>query len=444
MTTGEIHSTPSITFDELMVHIKLVILATLGFLVLYALPDEPYIAILSIDISLCTYLSSLFKTRHRYLFFLHPLILLISSQLFSTPFLVLGDGVGYKYVVAQYLDMANFTFEPGYLLKTYGLLGFFKYASLGVTPVYSVPEYFFTNPPAEIYYLWQGTFHVALCAVVVSLARSWRTLDGTYLFAIALFSVVSPSFFDLGAAPTRHIMTFFGVFLLLIAHLAVVQKLTITRMVWFAMAVTMILISKAPLLLPYMIFAFIDLCFIKRIKLDMKSYLLLGMLAFGAILIGGYLYQTILVYEAIGKGGAATFSNYTQLPLIGWLIKYVYALLAPFPWSEAPLFIATTYGGNWLLFFMHTLSALTGLYLFLVVILRWRVILASNIELKQMVAYGAIMSLSILKGSTGFHTYLLIYFPMLIPLLTIRKFRINPLIPVVCIVCLESILLVYK
>lgn len=432
----------SMALDTLLAHVKLIILSALGLAVLYTLADAPYVAVLAIDILFCTHLASLFKTKYKYIFFLHPLILFISSQLFTAPFLQAGDGEAYGGVVASYLNTQDLTFDVSGLLSIYNLLDFFKYASFGVVPTYAVPEFFFINPDDAVYYVWQGTFHAFLCALVVTLARTWRVLDGKYLFSMALFAVVSPSFFDLGGAPTRHVVTFFGVFLLFITHLAVVQKLTVTRAIWFAVAVVMVLISKAPLLAPYMIFVAIDLFFIKRIKLNAKAALLIGVLVLGVLLIGAYLYETTLAYEETSKGGAATLSGLTQLPLIGWVVKYVYALLAPFPWSKASLFIATIYAGNGLIFFMHTLSALVGLYLFLVVILKWRAVLASDTELKQMVAYGLIMSLSILKGSTGFHTYLLIYFPMFAPLLVIRRFRINPLIPIVFVVFLEMIVVV--
>lgn len=428
----------------LLAHIKLIILAALGFVVLFIFADAPYAAILMLDILLCTYLVSLFKSKYRYIFFLHPLILFISSQLFSTPFLQAGDGEAYRGVVASYLNTRDLTFNISGLFSDFSTLDFFKYTSLGVVPTFAVPEFFFNKPADGVYYVWQGTFHVFLCALVVTLARTWRVLDGKYLYSMALFAVVSPTFFELGTAPTRHLVTFVGVFLLFITHLAVVQRLTVTRAMWFAVAVMLVLISKAPLLAPYMIFVTVDLFFIRRIKLNAKGALFVGLLALGALLMGPYLYDTTLAYEQTGKEGAATFSGLTQLPIIGWIVKYIYALLAPFPWSEAPTYIATIYAGNGLLFFMHTLSSLTGLYLFSVVIMKWRAILASDTELKQMVAFGLIMSLSILKGSTGFHGYLSIYFPLLAPLLAIRRFQINPLLPIGFVVFLEMFMLVGK
>jgi hypothetical protein len=47
------------------------------------------------------------------------------------------------------------------------------------------------------------------------------------------------------------------------------------------------------------------------------------------------------------------------------------------------------------------------------------------------------MSLSILKGSTGFHGYLSIYFPMLAPLFTIKQLQINPMLPIYFVIILE-------
>lgn len=432
----------SMAIASLMAHIKLIILTAIGFVVFYIFADMPYVAILVLDILFCAYLASLFKTKYKYVFFLHPIVIFISSQLFTTPFLEAGDGEAYRMVVASYLNTQDLTFDFSLLLSFHSLFDVFKFSSFGVAPIFALPDFFFNNPADGVYYVWQGTFHVYLCALVVTLARTWRVLDVKYLFIMALFAVVSPTLFDLGTTPNRHLVTFFGVFLLFVTHLAIVQRLTVTRAMWFAMAVMLVLISKAPLLLPYMIFATIDLFYIRRIKLDVKSALLVGMVALGAMLMGGYFFKIFFVYDEMSKTGAATFSGLTQLPLIGWVVKYVYALLAPFPWSKAQYFIATIYAGNWLLFFMHILSSLTGVYLFLIIILKWRAILASDTELKQMVAFALIMSLSILKGSTGFAGYLTIYFPFLAPLLAIRRFQINPLLPIMFVVLLETFMLV--
>jgi len=153
-------------------------------------------------------LSSIFSQKIRYIFLLHPIILLLSSLFYSVPFLQLGDGEAYQIVVDQYSESAGFLEMFG----SFKLLDAFKYMSLGVAPVYLVPIYFYGNPASSIYYLWQGLYSVILIAISVTLAKSFAVIRNEYLLMIALFAVVSPSFYDLGAAPTRHTVTFISVF----------------------------------------------------------------------------------------------------------------------------------------------------------------------------------------------------------------------------------------
>jgi hypothetical protein len=409
---------------SLAAHLKLILMGYLGFLLLSSMAGTPWMAVLLLDILLCVYLAGMFQSRYRMLFFLHPLILLVSSRMYVTPFLNAGDGDAYVQVVAQYLDTQNLILDTDWL-KGYGLLTSIRYMNMGVAPVLAVPDFFFSNPQSPVYYLWQGTFHTALCAIVITLARAWRIIGKTEL---------------LGASPTRHVVTFFGVFLLFAAHLATVQKFTPLRAIWLAAALLVVLVSRPQLLIPYLVFAMVDLFFIRKIKAGWKFGLLALLFVAVAVMARGFVTATFLDYENISKIGAGANSGLTRLPVIGWAVKYVFALLAPFPWSKAPFFVATIYSGNWLLFFMHVLSSLIGMYLAFVIILRWRAIWASGIELKTMVAFALIMSLSILKGTTGFHTYLLIYFPMLAPLLVLDRFRINPLLPLGFVCLLEVVL----
>jgi len=429
--------------DTFQAHIKLALLTALGLLILSILADSPYTAILVLDLLFCGYLISIFKNKYRFLFMLHPVILAISSQLYTMPFLLTGDGEVWVEVIGNYLDIRTFEFHGNELISDHGLLTFFKSASLGIVPIYAVPEFFFQNPEDAIYYLWQGTFHVFLSGLVVTLAQSWRVLERKYLFSVALFTVIGPSFFDLGVAPTRHILTFFGVYLLLVTHLAVMQRFTLSRLVWYAIAVAVILICKMPLLVPYFIFVLIDMFYIRPFKLKSRNVMLLGIFVLALALMWDTFFEVVVVYNEISKTGAG-FSGVNELPIIGWIEKYIYALLSPFPWLKSYSHIEGIYSGNWFLFFMHTLSAITGVYLFFVVFLKWRAILSSDIQLKQLVAFALIMSLSILKGTTGFHSYILIYFPMLVPLLTIKQFRINPMLPIGFIIFLEVIMLTMR
>jgi hypothetical protein len=424
--------------------LKFLIVFSLSGLSFYILRDWPHAAILIADLIFCFYLTTLFKSKYRYLFFIHPVFLLIASQLYDTPFLEGGDGLAYAAVVSQYIDPTFTATRLNDWLGTLGLFGLFNYAHFGATPVYVVPKYFFASHADDVYYLWQGTFHVVLCAAAITMARLWRAVSDKYLFAMALFAVVSPSFFDLGAAPTRHIVTFISVFFLFIAYTAFGQKFSAARVIGVIVGIMLVLISKAALLLPFFLFVFVDQILLTGAKLNRRKLILIALTGVGLAYVGNYLLNTFVRYEEIATTGAATFSEYTQLPLLGWVVKFVYALLAPFPWSEAPHFIATNYGGNWLLFLMHTLSSLTGLYLFFIMLIHARRVFHYDPELTRLLVYGLIMSLSILRGAIGFHTYLLIYFPFFAPLLFIKKYQLNLVMPLGFIALLEALILALK
>lgn len=401
--------------------------------------------ILALDVALCIYLSALFRSNARVLFLIHPIIIVIASQLFTTSFLLLGDGPSYEAVVRQYVDTSTASFQIGPLLRQFGLLDFFKYASLGVVPIYLVPDYLFSERSGDIYYLWQNTFHIALTALVVTLARHWDAIEERHLLPMALFAAVSPSVFDILTIPTRHGVTFFGVFLFFVSYLAVCRSFTAGRLAALTMAVLAILISKAPLLLPVLVFMLADHVLISRTDFTWRNAVMVGGALVSAVLLSGFFVEkTISYFQTISMTGAATFSYTTQLPLIGPIFKYLYAILAPFPWSKARIFVSTGvgYGGNWLLFAMHIASGLIGLYLFMVVIARARVLISADRGLKRSVAYGLIMSLSILAGATGFSGYLSIYYPFLAPLFAHRELQISLLFPVLFAATLEIFMLV--
>lgn len=418
--------------------LTLIIIFALAGFTFYSLRDWPHAALLLVDTALSVYLLRMFKSKYRFLFLLHPPILLVSSLFFITPFLQIGDGPSYEAVVRRFVDTTSLAFNFDRPLQGQDIFSFFKYMRLGVIPLFLVPEYFFPAPSDAIYYIWQGCFHLMLTVIVVTLARLWGAIDHRHLLFMALFAAVSPSFFDLGGAPTRYGITFFGIFLFFIAYMAASKALKITPLIGLAGGVATIVVSKAPLLLPALVFVVVDQTIVSKYKLNLRMVLLGSATLFALLLLREFFIEKLVFYAEMSKTGAATFSSMTQVPVVGAILKYVYALLSPFPWSEAPLFVEINYGGNWLLFLLHVCSSLFGLYLFFIMILRFRILLKANAELKRSLLYGFIMSLSIIWGATGFHKYLLIYFPFFAPLLAYRVLRVNWLYPFLFVALAEG------
>lgn len=435
---------PGFQCSNYRLFLRLLGVFALSCLLFSLLLGSPFVAILSSNIIFCLHVAFLFRSRYRLLFLVQPAILVFASQLFDTPFLMLGDGPSYYKTVAQYVDFTTLSFQGERLVSGLTILGFLKYASLGVAPIYVVPEFIYGNPSDAVYYLWQGTFHVILCSIIFTIACAWRVLPERYLFVMALFSIVAPSFFDLGSAPTRHIVTYSGVLLTFLSYAALVKNISLGRVLGLVIGVILILISKAPLLIGVLLFVFIDQVGIFGVRFDLRRMLMLVLGLLGLFVAGDYFLESIEAYRATEATGAATFSGYTQLPVVGYVVKYIYALLSPFPWSDAPIFIEGNYGGNWLLFVLHMLSSFTGVYLFLIVIFRAKKIFSCDPELTRTLLYGLAMSVSILKGSTGFHTYLLIYFPFLAPLLLYKEFRLSVLAPFWVILPLEAFMIFAK
>lgn len=409
------------------------------------LRDTPIFAVLLFDLLACMALALHFRTPWSWLLLLHTPLLFLSAQFFPRPFLEGGDGPAYTAVLQQYLDTSTLTFTGEYLAASLNTLDLFKYLSPGVAPILAIPEYFFGPVDDRVYYLWQGAFHVLLVSIATILASSWNILAKRDLIAMALFAILSPSFFDLGAAPTRHFVTFFAVFLLFLSHLALTQRLSLNRLAWFGIAILLVAISRWVLLLPYLAFAAVDLFLLREKKRPVATIaagaIVCGLIAFAAPVLVA---ETREYLGGIAGEGAATFSAATQTPVVGWVIKYVYALLSPFPWSEWRFHIDWVYNGNAPLFVMHIFSAIIGTYMFMSLSVRWREIARANDELKRRILYPLVMSLSIIGGATGFHTYLLIYFPMLAPFLFDRRFTISPLLPILFIASVEVFVLVAK
>jgi hypothetical protein len=406
---------------------------------IYTLRDSPWIGLLLANVALCLLLAFLIPSKARWLVLAYPVIISLSSQLYITPFTELGDGPAYDSIVHQYFDTLSGVFDWNSWVFQDELLTNFKNASLGILPLYYIPERLFSSPDPSEYYLWQSTLHIGLVGIILVLIRFWNTLEKRHFVPMILFAAIGPSFFDLGASPTRHVVTFFGIFLFFVSYISLQRSLTPGKIIGIGASVFLILISKAPLMLPALLFVLVDLLIFNK-RVSKFNFLYVGAaLILGFWYLGRFLFtQTGAYLTGIAQDDVGGMGYLTRVPLIGPFVKFVLALLAPFPWSKAGYFIEYTYGGNWLLFLAHVGSSLCGIYFFVIVALRWRALIGhADIELRQTLTFGCIMSLSILAGASAFHAYLLIYFPFFAILLAYPKLGVHPLIPVVAVGALE-------
>jgi len=406
--------------------------------VLFGLRDFPETSILLVDTLFCSFCAYAFAHRLRYLFLLHPIVVWILSQFYETSFLSLGDGEAYFAVTKSHLLFYTGTDIFDYIQNLI-LSANFKELYLGFIPNILIPDYLYGAPSDTVYFYWQACFHTILVSVCLLLAKQWCVLRDEYLFFIILFAVISPSFFELGNAPTRHYFTFFSVLLFYLSFNAIAQSFTLQKFIWLFVSIASVAVSRTVYLIPIALYCAYYLISVHGDGISkVKKHLMMACLVVLAISSFSYFYDQALSYSDISKAGAGTFGFLANTPFLSIIAKYVFALFSPFPWQKASYFIATIYGGNSLQFAMHVFSALTGLYFFTRIIMYARPLFRLRPDVKSPVLYGLIMSLSILGGSTGFHSYLLIFFPFFAPLFAIRPYQVSWVVPVGIAVGVEA------
>jgi hypothetical protein len=389
------------------------------------LRQAPAFLFITIDTLFCFVIFFSLSSPWKFIVFLHPILILFFGSFYSQSFLEQGDGPAYEQAIANFLDTKNLYIDYDSWMLRGDILTIFKTVGFGVIPTYLIPDQISDNLEPIDYYYWQSAFHIILVSIATCFARSWKSVSCENLDILILYSAVGPSFFDLGLAPTRHFVTFFSVLLFFVSFMAATKSLTTSKVITIAISILLILISKAVLMGPLLLFVIVFFA-LKR-SAGKKSTALIGITSalFGAIVLGPYLLLKFRDYAGgVAVGATGSMGYLVALPVVGQILKLLFALLSPFPWYKADYFVNFGYGGNWPLFIMHIASALIGMHLFISIAKNWLEIYNSaDVELRTSVIFGLIMSASILGGATGFHTYILIYFPYLMLIIKEKRYQ---------------------
>ncbi|MGC6330286.1 hypothetical protein [Rhizorhabdus sp. FW153] len=406
------------------------------------LSDLPSLLFITVDFLFCMVLFLTLTGKWKSIILLHPFLILFFSFFYSQSFLDQGDGPAYEQVISQFFDTKTLTINYDSWILRGDLLGIFKTAGFGVIPTYLIPDQISEKPEPIFYYLWQSAFHAILLSVAACLAKTWNSISNENLDIIILYSLLGPSFFELGVAPTRHYVTFFSILLFYICFMAITKSISLSKICTMAIAIVLIIISKSVLMAPVIIFIVIFFA-IRRSEGKVSTSLIgLSSALVGAITLGPFLLLKLRDYgEGVAMAGTGSMGYLVAVPIIGQILKLLFALLSPFPWYKADYFVDFIYGGNWPLFLMHIGSSLIGLHLFLSIALKWTEIYGSpDIEMRNTVIFGLIMSASIFGGATGFHSYILIYFPYLMLISKSGKYQVSPFIAVLVAAALNILM----
>ena len=398
--------------------------------------DFPFIGLLIVELIFCFYCTSLFKSRWAFLILLYPFLTRFLYIFFSVKYLDLGDGPAYINTIKYHLPFYNNDQTLDSVILAISQTGY-NYISFPFVPNILIPDFFFNNPSDQDYYSWQYCFNLILVSINITLMKKWLALPEPYLLSILLFSTISPSFLEYGYAPTRHFFTFFSVLLFFTAFHALLKQFSISRVSFLLIAIICIIFSKLGYFIPiiiYVIFTFKD-----NIK---KIYLLivgLSILPFLPFIISSAL-NYVNDYEGTSKIGVRSTGYLIDIPILGYFFKYLFAILSPFPWSKVDSLVTEVYGENYMFFICHVFSAITGLYFFIRLITHFKKLNIYDPQLGSLLVFGLIMSTSIIAGATGFHTYLVIFYPFFAPLLVVKKYNISLLLPIVIPIVAEIVL----
>jgi hypothetical protein len=397
--------------------------------------------LLLINLVLIYLLVKKLKIKRGLILYSCPILVYVAGNFFYSDFLNLGDGISYYNEYIKYFVNNSETIEVN---KFKSLLDYLKIVNFGIVPIYFVITEYLEGQGSEVYFSLQSTYYLVLICMAIFLTYSEKK-DYSKVFKIVSASCIfSPFIFDLLAAPTRHIVTLVAGFLIYFSYKNIRLKLNFYNTGVFFLAISLLLISKAILFPFFLIFILCDLYFYSKTS---KKYILIFSLILLTVLFINLdlLISYIFKYGEISETGANTFSSLTKILFIGWFIKYVYAILAPFPWITDTYALDLIYGGNIFLYIIHIFSSLLVLYIFICIIFEFKNIYLNNKNASNSILYGLIMSSSILFGSTGFNIYLIIWVPFLLP----AAFCIKPdyfyliltlLFPIIC----EFFIFVYK
>lgn len=408
----------------------------------------PTITFILLDSVLAIYLASAFSGRLKYLFLIHPGFLLFSSYGFQIPFSEIGVGF-------TYLNTFNMMVNPetlgvndmagDFYQNKETIFGFGK-VYLGIIPIIWLPSFLFDDAPEIALYYSMGIFNLFYMALVVFISQTFKVLKSENLLIIVLYSTVSPTFFDVSTTLHRYGLLICGLSIFLISYLGLVKQnksfaSVIGLLITLLISLLMVGFSKPQLF--YVLFLFVTLDLLSSNKLGLLSQIFRAMdkrLFLVILVLALQLFAKILIpeqhiSEAINSGGQFTFLS--DIPLLGFLLRVLYAVLSPFPWfgfSQWHL-----YGDNYMFLLVHIISAFTAAWLVLSLVMRFSAVFRSNYQDRAFLIYGLCLMLSLMFSGIGFHVYLAPALPFLAIILIKKSFRVSFVYPLSLCLIMEVV-----
>lgn len=414
----------------------------------------PIATFIGLDIVLSVYITLLFRGKYRFLFLMHPVVALISSYGFEIPYTEIGVGFTYLNTFGTLVDITQLTVDSDALWtalfsqqndnSNFGI----GVVYIGIIPVLMLPAYLFADAPDIAIYLSMCVFTVLYAAIAVSVAISFDGLRKDVLLIVALYSTVSPTFLEINSSLHRYGLLSLGLFLFLIAYVRLQKNASVLcKLKLFGLmllALVLVSVSKATLLLSLVVFVLLER--FSRNKLFLFSKIFYGFdkhqrvwIFVIGIAVAQYFASFIVpdkyVYGFSQQGGA--YEYLINIPILGLVLRVVYAMLSPFPWLYFDQW--DLYGYNMLFFLLHILSALLASWMILSFFSRTGRIISGAVDIRITSLFGVAIMCSLAFSSIGYHVYLAPALPFLAVILLDKKTRVPLVYPLSFIVSMEAI-----
>jgi len=397
----------------------------------------PYATFFTLDTILSLFLVSLFHGRLRFLFLLHPFFVFISSFGFDMPYNDIGTSWTYHQTFERFIDPDTLMLDWRLLVQAMffstGNFGFQK-IYVGIIPILFLPRFLFGDVPDIINYFSLSMFTMLYAAIGVTVARALGSMRGKLLLVIALYATVSPTFLEINKVMHRYGLMFLGLFLVLNAYMGFLQKRGFSSrkpilLLVMLIGLTLVVVSRPPMCLAVLLFIVLER--FTSNKLPLVSHLFKRSnrnLKIILVLLGIVLFQCLGKF-VIPEQYATHFSQVggryrmlSNLPIIGLVLRVVYAALSPFPFfgfSQWEL-----YGNNELFLVLHLFSAIFAIWLVISVFSRLRSIVNDDGEVRVVVMFGLSIMASLAFSAVGHQSYIAPALPFLAVVLLRRSTRI--------------------
>jgi hypothetical protein len=255
---------------------------------------------------------------------------------------------------------------------------------------------------------------MAMTALAGTLAIHFKCFPPKVVSMICLYATVSPTALELNANVHRYSLMIVGLYIFLVGYTIVVERVAlILRLAGIGLITASILVigaSKAPLLYSLGLFIVLELWTRQKIPgADLLSalprYIQITAYCIVAVVMS-FVAQRIVpaeyAVELSRQGGQYTAAQ--GIPIVGFIIRVVYATLAPFPWLGFDQ--GEIYGFHPAFFPLHIVSSILATWILWSTISHIFSLTSASSPLRLLILFGLAVLGSLQFSAVGYHAYL--------------------------------------